>query len=60
MPSQVRIFHGKKYSLAVTRIPKATAEKEAKKLRDKGLLTRIVREARGKHNVYARTNFGVR
>ena len=47
-------FDGKTYNLAVTRVRKATAQKEAKKLRRTwGSLARVVREPDGKYSVYS-------
>ena len=48
-------FNGKVYHLAVTRVRKDTANKEAKKLRRIwGSLVRVVRESDGKYSVYSR------
>ena len=48
---------GKIYNLAVTRVGKKTAQKEAKKLRTiGGSLARVVREPDGKYSVYSRHN----
>jgi len=47
-------FGGKTYHLAITRVGKQTAQKEAKKLRKGwGSLARVVREPDGKYCVYS-------
>lgn len=49
-----RRFNGKVYHLAVTRVGKRTAEKEARKLRKTwGSLARLVRHPDGKYSVYS-------
>lgn len=54
LPPLTLKFDGKVYSLAVTRVHKATAQTEAKKLRRAGSLARVVREPDGKYSVYSR------
>ena len=57
MTATTKVFNGKRYYIATTRVSKTTALAEAKKYRNHGCLARVVQEERGKWSVYTGTTY---